>query len=288
MKQHENYNGFKQIFKFIANVISWTILLILLLIAGFLLYYFVANKIYASKGEEFSPAVGLYTIVSPSMTPNLNVYDVIVNAKVNRPEDIQIGDIITFTSTSTISKGLIVTHRVVGIAETENGIEYRTQGDNNPTPDTATVPFRNIKGKVILKLPQLGKLQQFLATSSGWLVVVVVPALFIILSDILKIFRLTGAKKKVNTALQSEAKVANREKKKKEAIRQELKRRYNLDRSSEEPDPLPTHRKLTKVTVDAPKEKENDFADTVVLPKLKTNDEKSENKPKNKKGKRRK
>ena len=123
MKQRENYNGFKKTAKLVANIVSWTILTILVVIAAFLLYYFVANKIYASKGEQFSPAIGLYTIVSPSMEPNLRVYDVIIDKKVNNPNEIKVGDIITFISTSTISKGLTITHRVVALVETENGIE---------------------------------------------------------------------------------------------------------------------------------------------------------------------
>ncbi len=282
MKHKENYNGFKKVAKFIANVISWTILIILVLIAAFLLYYFVANKIYASKGERFAPAVGLYTIVSPSMTPNLNIYDVIVDVKVDKPEDIHVGDIITFISTSTISKGLTVTHRVVAILETENGIEYRTQGDNNQTPDTASVAFQNVLGKVFIKIPQLGRVQRFISNSAGWLLVVVLPALFIIISDIVKIIKLSTAKKKVNYALDSEKQKEKKENKQKEEIKKELKRRYNLDRQENEPDPIETKHELKKMSVN--KKKETTENNLFSLPKLKNN----ENKKKQNKGKRRK
>ncbi|MCI8575447.1 MAG: signal peptidase I [Bacilli bacterium] len=247
MKHQENYNGFKKTAKLIADIVSWTILTILVVIAAFLLYYFVANKIYASKGEQFSPAIGLYTIVSPSMEPNLRVYDVIIDKKVNSPNEIKVGDIITFISTSTISKGLTITHRVVALVETENGIEYKTKGDNNMSPDSTTVQFKNILGKVVIKVPQLGRVQQFLSTSSGWLLVVVIPAVLIIFNDILKIFKLTGAKKKVTNALQTEEQKEQKEIAKKEEIKVELKRRYNVERELSEPDPLPTNCKLTKV-----------------------------------------
>lgn len=274
MKQKENYNGFRKTIKFIANIISWTILTILVIVAAFLLYYFVANKIYASKGENFSPAIGLYTIVSPSMEPNLRVYDVIVDKKVNSPSDIKVGDIITFISTSTISRGLTITHRVIALVETENGIEYKTQGDNNMSPDSTTVQFKNVLGKVVVKIPQLGRIQQFLSTSSGWLLVVVIPAVIIILNDILKILKLTGAKKKVTVSLQTEEKKIEKEEQKKAEVKKELQKRYHIDREENEPDPLPTNCKLKNVETEKKKElpKENKFE----LPKLKAPEEKKE------------
>ena len=226
MNQKENYNGLKKTLKFIANVVSWTILVFLLLIAAFLAYYFITNKIYAMKGQKYEPAVGLYTIVSPSMTPNLNVYDVIVDVKVKKPEDIKVGDIITFISTSSISKGLTITHRVVAIVETENGLEYKTQGDNNLTPDSTTVQFQNVLGKVLIKIPQLGRIQYFLSSSSGWLIIVVIPAALIILSDIVKIIRLSKTKKKVNKALETEERKQEQMEEEKEQIKNKLKERY--------------------------------------------------------------
>lgn len=297
MKHKENYN-FKQTSKFIANVISWTILAILVLIAVFLLYYYVANKIADKRGEKFTPAIGLYTIVSPSMTPNLNVYDVILDVKVKKPTDIKVGDIITFISTSAISKGYTVTHRVIALVETENGIEYKTQGDNNMSPDATTVAFKNVLGKVVLKIPQLGRIQYFLSSSYGWLIIVVIPAIIIIMSDIYKIIKLSDAQKKVTYALKTEEVKVEKEQEKKEEIKKILKKRYSNNRSDKEPDPLPTNRKLTKVSskkseennktkaMEKPKETKkvippkNIKIDSVKfeLPKLKDEDEKSDKK----------
>lgn len=286
MRQKENYNGFKKYFKFVANIISWTVLVVLLLIAAFLSYYFIANKIYASKGEKYAPSVGLYTIISPSMTPNLNVYDVILDVKVKSPEDIKVGDIITFISTSSISKGLTVTHRVVAIIETENGLEYKTQGDNNLTPDSTTVQFKNILGKVLFRIPQLGRVQSFLSSAYGWLIVVVIPALIIIISDILKIFRLTGAKKKVNEALITEEKKKEKEQRQKKEIKERLESRYYKERSEKETDPLKTEQELTRVSVSTKQVEETESSknEQIDLPKLKQNNSsKSNRKRKSKK-----
>ena len=131
MKSKENYSGFKGIFKYIAKIFSWTALVILILLALFLAYYTISTRIYASKGEKFEPFVSLYTIVSGSMEPNIKVYDVVISKKVKSPKDIKVGDVITFISSSSVSKGMTVTHRVIEVKQGENGVVYRTKGDNN-------------------------------------------------------------------------------------------------------------------------------------------------------------
>lgn len=190
----------KQILKTIAMIISWTIFALLVLIIGFLAYYMVSANIYAKKGEKFEPKFSLYTIVSPSMEPNIKVYDVILNTRIDDPADIKVGDVITFISTSTISNGMTVTHRVTRIENGPDGLEFATKGDNNVTEDTDTAKQANLLGKVILKIPQLGRLQFFLSTKGGWLLVIIFPALLIIVNDIFKIFKLNKAKKNLEEA----------------------------------------------------------------------------------------
>lgn len=200
----QNYNNLKKIINRIIKITSWLFLAIFIIVVLFLSYSFVVSKVYEKKGEIYKPNISLYTIVSPSMEPKLKVYDVIINKKVKKPEDIKVGDIITFISTSNASKGLTVTHRVVAIVETENGIEYQTQGDNNMTLDATNVLFQNVLGKVIFTIPKLGRVQQFFSTSFGWLFIVVIPAFIIILNDIIKILKLARAKKKFATMQQIE------------------------------------------------------------------------------------
>lgn len=204
MKSSDNFfQQFKQISKTIAIILSWTIFALLVLIIGFLAYYMVSANIYAKKGEKFEPKFSLYTIVSPSMEPNIKVYDVILNTRIDDPADIKVGDVITFISTSTISNGMTVTHRVTRIVNGPEGLEFATKGDNNTIEDTDTAKAKNLLGKVVLKIPQLGRLQFFLSTKGGWLLVILFPALLIIVNDIFKIFKLNKAKKNLNEAEKS-------------------------------------------------------------------------------------
>ena len=239
MKEKKSkYVSFSQVIKFIMGILSWTVFAILVLIAIFLIYYFISTKLYAEKGENYRPQIGLYTILTGSMEPNINPYDVIVDWTITNPKDIKIGDVITFISTSSLTKGMTITHRVINIKEDQNGFSYQTKGDANLSPDTAYVPFTNVKGKVLFRIPQLGRLQSFLATKGGWLIIVVIPALIVIITDLLKIFRLTTAKGKIDILQRKENNKKNKLVKQKEEIEDQLQKRYTEIRKPTDPDPI--------------------------------------------------
>lgn len=181
----------KKPFKYIGFIISWTIFLLLVVCAALLLYYFVSVKIYQKKGIGSEPPFGLYTIISPSMEPNLNVYDVAISKRVTDPKDIQIGDVITFHSSDfKLGQNIVVTHRITEIIIDEhNNYKYTTKGDNNFIQDPTPVAFESIIGKVSTRIPQLGRIQFFLASKFGWLVVVILPALLVIIKEILKLVK---------------------------------------------------------------------------------------------------
>ena len=227
-KSKGRFSSITQTIKFITGILSWIILIILVIIAAFLLYYFVSTKVYAQKGEAYKPAFSLYTILTQSMQPNINPYDVIVDVAVKNPEDIQVGDIITFVSTSSLTKGMTITHRVYDIKQENGEYMYYTKGDDNLGPDALPAPYSNVLGKVLFHIPQLGRIQSFLSTKGGWLIVVVIPAVIIIVLDILKIFRLQTAKNQVDVALTMEKDKKIKEEKRKKEIERNLERRYNL------------------------------------------------------------
>ena len=185
-------NNLKSFFKYISTVVSWTVFVLLLIIGVLLIYYFISMRLYATHGEKFEPKFSVYTIVSESMEPTINVYDVIVNTKVDKPDDIKPNDVITFTSTWQVTYGMTITHRVVGTKKLDDGsICYITRGDNNTQEDQACVKENNVIGVVKAVIPGLGRIQAFLSSSLGWLLIIIVPALYIIVKDILKLFKLS-------------------------------------------------------------------------------------------------
>ena len=202
-----------------SKIISWAIFVILLIAAVFLIYYYLATKIYAAKGAGYEPKFSIYTIISPSMTPKINVYDTIVNVRVDNTNDIHVGDVITFISTSALTPGTTITHRVIAITEEAGEKCYQTKGDFNNMADQACAKYKNVIGKVIFKIPQLGRVQFFLASKAGWLLCILIPALIVIGRDVMRITKLSAIK---NTATK-----ANTIKK------DPMKEKFELDRKSE-------------------------------------------------------
>lgn len=205
----------------ISKIISWIVLSLLILVATFLVYYVISAKIYEAKGEKFEPVISLYTIISTSMEPNIKVYDVVFDTK-TKAENIKVGDVITFISTSSLSEGMTITHRVTAIVETEKGLQFRTKGDNNITPDSSLVDEAHILGKVAFKLPQLGRVQFLLQSKGGWLFALLIPALGVVIYDVLKVIRLSNAKDKVKSSLKEKPKDLD-EIKKQEELKDKLK-----------------------------------------------------------------
>ena len=189
--KEESYYNFKGLFKYISTVVSWTMFVLLIIIGILLIYYYISVRLYATKGEKYEPKFSVYTIVSQSMEPTISVYDVIINTKVDDIKDVKINDVITFISTSNITYGMTITHRVVGTKKMDTGeVCLITRGDNNTQEDNSCVTKSNLIGVTKAVIPGLGKIQFFLSSSLGWILIIILPALYIIIKDVIKIFGL--------------------------------------------------------------------------------------------------
>lgn len=105
--------------------------------------------VWFSQGVfSYSPRV----ILSGSMQPGIQIGDIVIIHKIDGQEA-QVGDIIMFPMGN-----MKVTHRVISIKEI-NGVKYfTTKGDANPVPEEDPVSEKNVKGKVVMVVPKLGKL----------------------------------------------------------------------------------------------------------------------------------
>jgi len=99
-------------------------------------------------------------VVSGSMEPTLNIGELVVIRKIN-PDLIKVGDIVVYHDPY---NNLRVVHRVVEIEHIGGKRYFITKGDNNltnplPDQDVGIAPLlvgKDIRGKVILKIPKLG------------------------------------------------------------------------------------------------------------------------------------
>ncbi len=168
----------------------YSVFLIMILVFLVIIINFIDQKNNLKKGLQKPALVSAYTIVSPSMVPNINVLDVIITTRVSDPSKIKVGDVITFNSTDYRSSGVTVTHRVKKIEKTSDGkYLFTTKGDANNTEDATRQPFSSIYGKVLLRLPKLGYIQYILSSVLGWVLLIIVPTVLIIGADIIKIIK---------------------------------------------------------------------------------------------------
>lgn len=182
--------------KFIIGVISYAFFIFLILILITLLTYVLDIRIRAAKGDYSAPTFNAYVVLTGSMLPEIQVKDVVVTKKVDA-DTLKTGDIITFASSDSRFTGTIITHRILKKNQDSDGnITFQTKGDNNNVADSALVQPNNIYGKVILKIPKLGYLQDFLATQGGWIIVILLPCVTVISYDVVKLVK--GLKRKKN------------------------------------------------------------------------------------------
>ena len=122
------------------------------------------------------------TVLSGSMEPALHTGSIVV---VKPAEHYDIGDIITFgpaakTKTPT-------THRIHDIQVIEGKASYITKGDANNTPDAKEVLERDILGKVLFSVPFVGYAVDAAQKPIGFMLIIVVPAVFIIFDELKKV-----------------------------------------------------------------------------------------------------
>lgn len=214
----------KKILLSILKLLYYIAIVFVCIVAAVLIYYIISVQIHA-KDENYKPGISIYTIVSPSMTPNINVYDVVVNVRVDDPSKIKVGDIITFKSQAATSEGMTITHRVIARDQLPDGTyEYMTQGDNNPEPDSSYVMFDNIIGKEVITIPSLGKVQFLIANKKSWLFLLLIPISIYLVREIYKLIDLVGLKKKVTKVIEEKEEEPKIDHEKQESLKEQLKR----------------------------------------------------------------
>lgn len=184
--------------RFVVNVLSYAIFIFLMLVGATLLIYVADIKLREAKGDFSQPKFNAYVVLTGSMLPTIQVKDIVVTKKVS-DDKLKVGDIITFLTPDQRFNGISITHRIVEryYDEKENKYYYRTRGDNNNIADDALITNDNITGKVILKIPKLGYIQDLLASKSGLIIVIIIPSLAIISYDIVRVVKRASEKSRL-------------------------------------------------------------------------------------------
>ncbi len=146
---------------------------------------------YVSTSGSGVPSVlglRLFSIQTDSMYDALMPGDLVIDTAVKDPEALQKKDIITYW-TVIDGERVLNTHRIVEIYDGNGYLIFATKGDNNTTVDTLTVHESEIVGKYAFRIPGAGKVFDYLQTSTGFLIVVVIPVLIFLLYQLIQFFR---------------------------------------------------------------------------------------------------
>ena len=125
-------------------------------------------------------------VYSGSMRPTLPVGSLAVD-RVVPARHVRVGDVITFDDPYV--KGRLVTHRVVQIVPTKNGLAYRTKGDANASRDPWAIRLHDNVGRVAFTVPVAGYALWYLHTREARAVLLTGFVLFMLVGFLRRIWR---------------------------------------------------------------------------------------------------
>lgn len=160
----------KKIGTILVSIVLWVIILVAALFAF---------TTMATKDDNNVSSVFGYTpmvVKSNSMVPTFEKGDLIFIKKYDTSK-LEEGDIICF-HTIIENEYVLNTHRIKSIEIVGGARSYTTIGDNNDgIADQHIISDGDIVGKYIGHWPKVGKIMDFLSSSLGFLLVIVIPML---------------------------------------------------------------------------------------------------------------
>ena len=156
-----------------ASVVLSVIMWIIILVAALYAFTTLATREDGSVSDiaGFTPLA----VQSDSMSPTFNKGDLIFIHKCDTSQ-LEVGDIVTF-HTIIDNEYALNTHRIATIDEVNGMRSFTTKGDNNDVVDTHVISDGDIVGKYLFAVPHLGQVMDFLSSSMGFLIVIVLPML---------------------------------------------------------------------------------------------------------------
>ncbi len=132
-----------------------------------------------------------FIVLSDSMSKtNFNAGDLVLVKAVD-PATLREGDIIAYTSQNSANYGETVTHKIRKITTDANGDPgFVTYGTTTDTDDETIVTYPYVLGKYEKHIPKVGMFFQFLKTTPGYIVCILIPFLLLILSEGIRCIRL--------------------------------------------------------------------------------------------------
>lgn len=171
----------------IRNIVVW---LIVVIAAGMMVFTIVSVSTF-DRAERSLFGYKAFIVLSDSMSKtDFNAGDPVLVKEVD-PSTLQDGDIISYTSQNSSNYGEVVTHKIRKLTTDANGEPgFITYGTTTDTDDETIVTYEYVIGKYSKSIPKVGTFFQFLKSTPGYIVCILIPFLILILLEGIRCIRL--------------------------------------------------------------------------------------------------
>lgn len=173
--------------KIIRSIFVW----LMVALAVFMMIFTIVSVSTFDRADRNLFGYKAFIVLSDSMSKtDFNAGDLVLVKAVD-PSTLKEGDIIAYTSQNTSNYGETVTHKIRKLTTDANGEPgFVTYGTTTDTDDETVVTYPYVLGKYSSHIPKVGTFFQFLKTTPGYIVCILIPFLLLILLEGIRCIRL--------------------------------------------------------------------------------------------------
>ena len=173
--------------KIIRSIFVW----LMVALAVFMMIFTIVSVSTFDRADRNLFGYKAFIVLSDSMSKtDFNAGDWVLVKAVD-PSTLKEGDIISYTSQNTSNYGETVTHKIRKLTTDANGEPgFVTYGTTTDTDDETIVTYSYVLGKYQGRIPKVGAFFQFLKSTPGYIVCILIPFLLLILLDGIRCIRL--------------------------------------------------------------------------------------------------
>ena len=176
-----------KVLKIIRSIFVW----LMVALAVFMMIFTIVSVSTFDRADRNLFGYKAFIVLSDSMSKtDFNAGDLVLVKEVD-PSTLKEGDIIAYTSQNTSNYGETVTHKIRKLTTDANGEPgFVTYGTTTDTDDETVVTYPYVLGKYSSHIPKVGTFFQFLKSTPGYIVCVLIPFLLLILLEGIRCIRL--------------------------------------------------------------------------------------------------
>lgn len=179
----------KNFWKVLSNILVW----LLVTVTVCVMIFTIVSVNTFNRNDRAIFGYRAYVVLSDSMKASgINAGDVVLVKSVD-PTTLKPGDVIAYISQNTESYGQTITHMIREKTTNHYGeAGFITYGTTTGVNDETVVTYPFILGRVEITVPMIGTFFQFLKTTQGYIICILIPFLLLIMYqgvNTVKIFR---------------------------------------------------------------------------------------------------